>query len=304
MKHDGVSTERVSPEAMTSPELPPALARSARDTAEDLDALLGEAPGRDVALDAKVGAYRNVVLTHLLDSTVRRPLDPSLLRWPDFLYIPSEANPFHYWFSGAPDDHRYALDWTSPSGSVNRASRKDGTLFVYSALNQATNQAEPGVAGVGILYTPTMTYGVIDLQPHVECVGVLRWYLENNPRPVAGHVDVAADLWLGAWQVIPGGYDRLSLQRFEVEAIRRDETHGSELHDFDASFNGPPLSASFVVQSGRTYLLGVVAQLRVTSTLTVDGKQTGLDASQLRAWGSMNCIVPQMNVSTKQVYIP
>jgi hypothetical protein len=70
--------------------------------------------------------------------------------------------------------------------------------------------------------------------------------------------------------------------------------------------SGSDLSATFMVQRGRTYLLGVVSRVSAVSTLT---STTGdplapVSNTMLRVWGAMNSVIPQMNVWKKRVDIP
>ena len=122
----------------------------------------------------------------------------------------------------------------------------------------------------------------------------------------AGTVEVNAHLLLAAWQQIPNGFDLLGFKQFDVAASgRRDQSFGPELQQFQRSFDGPNLSAPFVVQRGRSYLLGVVNRISVTSTLTSNtgGPLPPISNALLRVWGAMNCVVPQINVWTKRVDI-
>ncbi len=310
MKYDH-SANSITSEAMESLRLPAAFNEAAHETALDIDAFLKQDERPDATFDAKMAPYREVTLSHLLKFHGKQTFDsvPDWFRWPPFLYIPKNANASDYWISPAPNDHRYGLEWTSPAtATANRASRLDGTLFSFSQLDNANaNRAQSSESGVGIFYTPPMTLGVIDLQPHVDCMGTLRTFLEFFPELAAGYVEVNAYLLLAAWQQIPGGFDLLSFKPFDVATSgRRDQTFGPELHQFQSSFDGQNLSAPFVVQGGRTYLLGVVGRISVTSTLTSNtgGPLPPISNTTLRVWGSMSCVVPQIDVLTKRVDIP
>lgn len=300
----------VSPEAMDSLRLPAAFDEAAHVTALDIDAFLTQDERSVATLDAKVAAHREVTLSHLLTFHGSQTFDPNRFRWPSFLYIPKGANSRDYWIgASAPDDHRYGLEWTSPAtATANRASRQDGTLFSFSQLlNEKAGSAQSSESGVGVFYKPPMSLGVIDLQPHVNCTGTLRTFLEFFPQLAAGYVEVKAHLLLAAWQQIPGGFDLLDFKQFEVATSgRRDQSHGPELLSFQSSFAGPSLSAPFVVQGGRTYLLGVVNRISVISTFT---SNTGrplppINNNELRVWGTMNCVLPQIDVLTKRIDIP
>ncbi|MFN7678065.1 MAG: hypothetical protein ACK5QW_05640, partial [Cyanobacteriota bacterium] len=215
-----------------------------------------------------------------------------------------------YWpLIPAPNDHRYGIEWTSPSNATaNRASRQDGSLSSFiQLLNENAQSSQSSESGVGVFYNPPMSLGVIDLQPSVDCTGTLRTFLEFYSKLAAGYVEVKAQLLLAAWQQIPGGFDLLAFKQFDVATSgRRGQSYGPEYQQFQRSFDGPNLSAPFVVQGGRTYLLGVVNRMTVISTLTSNTGQLlpPISNTLLRVWGSMNCIVPQINVLTRRVDIP
>ncbi|MGK2914871.1 MAG: hypothetical protein ACSLE5_10570 [Porticoccaceae bacterium] len=298
-----------SPETMESLRLPAEFDGAAYATALEIDALLTKHEATEAALEAKIAAHRHIALSHLLTFRGTKALDINRFRWPPFLYIPKGANAGDYWISPAPEDHRYGLEWTSPAtAEANMASRQDGTLFSFGQLrNESLSSAQSSESGVGVFYKPPMTLGVIDLQPHVECSGTLRTFMEFFPQLAAGYVEVKAHLLLAAWQQIPGGFDLLGFKLFDVATSgRRDQSHGPELLGFQNSFAGPGLSAPFVVQGGRSYLLGVVGRISVTSTLrstAAGGTLAPISNTKLRVWGSMNCVIPQIDVLTKRVDI-
>ncbi len=296
--------------ALQSPRLPAVFDELAHQTATEIDGFLTRDKRSATALDAKVAAHREAGLAQLSTLGGKLTLDPAHFRWPPYLFIPKNANARDYWITGAPDDHRYSLDWTSPvTATANRASRLDGTLFSFSQLlNETPKISQSSASGVGVFYTPPMSLGVIDLQPQVNCSGTLRTFLEFFPKLAAGYVEIWADLVVSAWQQIPGGFDLLGFKVFDVATSgRRDQTHGPELRPFQRSFSGSNLSAPFVVQGGRTYLLGVVGRINVTSTLTANtagGALPPFNNNELRVWGSMNCVVPEIDVFTKRIDIP
>jgi hypothetical protein len=310
MQQDADPGAALAPSAMESLRLPAAFDATAHATAMDIDAVLSQDERQAAAFDAKVAAYRDAGLPHLLTFRGTQVFDPSRFAWPPFLYIPKGANSRDYWpFAAAPDDHRYALEWTSPAtATANKASRQDGTLFSFAQLhNEAAGSAQSSESGIGIFYNPPMSLGVIDFQPSVDCSGTLRIFLQFFPLLAAGYVEVKAYLLLAAWQVIPGSFDLLGWKQFEVATSgRKDQSFGPEEQHFQQSFTGPSLSAPFVVQRGRTYLLGVVGRISITSTLTADngGPLPAISNSQLRVWGAMNCVVPQIDVVTRRVDIP
>lgn len=212
MEH-GVPAEELTPQAMESLRLPAAFDDAAFAAVLDIDAVLSQDEPSASELTAKVATHRQVALTQLWSG--HHVIDLPSLGWPSFLYIPQGANALRYWIAPAPDDHRYAREWTSPVAATDtdtKASRHDGTLSSFSQLlNEAPRAAQSSEAGLGVLYRPPMTLGVIDLQPHVDCSGALRTLVEFFPQLAAGHVEVQAHLLLAAWHVIPGGFDLCSV---------------------------------------------------------------------------------------------
>ena len=299
----------IPPKIIEKLRLPSELDEDVYKTALDIDDLLARDKRSKDQLDAKLAAHHEKAITHLMTFHGKQIFDLDLFHWPSSLFIPKGANPHDYWFSPAPADQRYGLAWTAPaSATANTASIEDGTLFSFSQLlNEKAGSPQSSEAGVGIFYKPIMSLGVIELRPHVDCSGSLRTFLEFFPQLAAGYVEVKAQLLLAAWQQIPGGFDLLNFKQFEVATSgRRDQTHRAENLTFQNSFAGSNLSAPFVVQSGRTYLLGVVGRISITSTLTTtDGKPLpAISNQELRVWGSMNCVLPQIDVLTQRVDIP
>lgn len=305
----GNSADEITPEALDSLRLPAAFDETVYETALDIDALLGRDEGSAEELGQLLNTHRGAIASRLKFPFRPVSLDIAALRWPSYLFIPGNANPLDYWFSPAPDDHRYALQWTLPATATpNRASAQEGTLFSYSNLDsQRPGSSQSSESGIGIFYRPSMSLGVVEFEPHVDCEGVLRTLLEFSSQLAAGYVEVRAQLLLGAWQPIPGGFDLLNIKSFEVATSeRRNQSHGPEYKSFTKSFAGPGLSAPFLVQGGRTYLFGVVSRITVISTLIKNNGEPlpPISNTELRAWGTISCRIPQMHVLTKQVNIP
>jgi hypothetical protein len=298
MKYDDFA-DGITPEAIASLRLPATFDEAIHKTAMDIDAVLGQDERPVATLDAKVAAHREVTLSHLKKFHGKQIFDPHF-PWPSYLFIPKGT------LETAPADHRYALAWTSPgSAPPNQASVEDGTLTTFSQLhNESANTTQSTESGVGVFYKPPMTLGVVDFQPQVDCSGTLRTFLNFFPQLAAGQVEVKAQLLLAAWQPIPGGFDLLGFKSFNVATSGlRDQSHGPELREFQSSFDG---SAPFVVQLGRTYLLGVVSRIIVSSTLTDNhgAPLPNISSNLLKVWGVMNCVVPLISVLTKRVDIP
>jgi hypothetical protein len=302
--------DSITPEALQSLSLPAAFDEAVHMTAVDIDDFLKQEERPVTTFDKKISAHREAALSHVMTFHHRQKFDRiDLLAWPPSLFIPKNANALDYWFRPAPDEQRYALGWIFPATApANRASPEDGTAFSFSELQSANpGRAQSSESGIGVLYRPAMTLGTIDLEPHVNCSGTLRTFLDFFPQLAAGHVEVKAQLLLAAWQQIPTGFDLLGFKQFEVATTdRRDQSHGPELISFTRSFAGSDLSAPFVVQRGRTYLLGVVGRISVRSTLTsTNGAPLPpIGSTQLRVFGWLSCVVPQINVWVKRIDIP
>lgn len=233
-------------------------------------------------------------------------LDITYVLWPRSLFIPTDAEWRNFWFTPPPDQNRYGLEWTS--GEPNTASRRDGRCWAYQVLRPNQRKAS-AYAGVGVFYTPTMSLGVVSLQPQVRCQGTLRWFLNTLPElPMAGHVRIRSELQLAIWHVIPGGFDLVDWRRVNVSERRIDQSHGNELAAYSRSFQGSDVATSFLVQGGRRYLLGVVAQVSLSSTLTTNSGEplpaASVGADRFRLWADLGATVSQIEVTTKQVHIP
>jgi hypothetical protein len=321
----------ISPEAMESLKLPAQFDEAVNDEAFSLDAFLQQPEQPVITLSAKMEAYREASLSHLSKFEGKQAFDiksPTLLSSlfdqffitsrflgeviPSFfrrssLYLPQNANPADYGIISFPDDRRYSNDWTIPASPGNRASRLDGNLSCFSQLdNQNVKGLQSSESGVGILYKPAMTLGVIELQPQVDCSGYFRT-LVNLGNPGRGSVWVNAELLLGMWEAIPDGtFNLLRFKRFDVDTSgRRDGSFGAELKPYQKSFNGSDLSELFQVQGGRTYLLGVVSRISIISDLFWNNGQPlpFFSPEQLFVYGTMNCKVPKIKVLIKQVDI-
>jgi hypothetical protein len=309
MEH-GNPDHPISPNALESLQIPQAFSLGVHQTAVELDHLLAKDTASADAIHARVAEHREATQSHLFTLKAGAVFHPDRFAWPSFLFIPKGANSRDYWpFANAPDDHRYAIDWTVPrSATNNHASRDDGTLFSFAQLhNETVRLTQSSSSAVGVFYTPLMTLGTVDLQASVACAGTWRTQLEFFSQLAAGFVEVTADLVLAAWQVIPGGFDLIGFKSFLVAGSgHRDQSHGPELKPFQRTFDGSNLSARFVVERGRRYLFAVMDRITVTSTLinTSGGSLPGVGDPRLLVWGSMNSVVSEIDVLTNRVDIP
>jgi hypothetical protein len=112
---------------------------------------------------------------------------------------------------------------------------------------------------------------------------------------------------LAAWQEIPGGWDLLAAHHREVQNAGPNSGlgHGGII-PYGLGFTGDYLAKRFLVQKGRTYLLGVVARVSVWSTLTDNrGRKLPLiEDGSFRVWGNVGFYLPKIEVHTRRVYIP
>jgi hypothetical protein len=232
--------------------------------------------------------------------------EPWVALWPPSLYIPVDADYRQHWPFPCPDDHRYYHEWTA-GPEVNRASKRDGTVSAFGQLVDPNGRFVKSEAGVGIRYRPDVGLGVVHVRPHFDCQGTLRWALEMFPTRVAGSVRVTASLVVALWQEIPNGFDLLDHETTVIaDSHWRDQSHGPELRGFAQTFTPPAVSASFLVQRGRTYLVGAVVRIAAWSTLTdTNGRPVPpLEPGQFKLWGQVNGLVRSIRVVTGQVHLP
>lgn len=296
-------------QSLTSLELRPKYDKDLALTATNIDHVLDQNIKAGKLSDA-IDLHRQAGLASIYKQPFSDIFNPVKFRWPEYLFIPTEANAHDYWITSPPDNHRYALGWKSPIEGPNTASIETGNLFVFAQLqNEVPTDTQSSSAAIGVFYEPTMTLGVVDFQPAVHFKAEFRTALEYYPALSAGGVQIYAELLLACWQKIPGPqeFDLIGSKHFDVATSgRRDQTFGRELQQFEKSLDGPELSAPFVVERGRKYLFGVTGRITIASNLvSSNGKPLPVfNSSQLKVWGSLNCLVPQMNVITKRVDIP
>jgi hypothetical protein len=274
--------------------------------AVDYDRVLGQTKFSDRTLARKALSYREAALEQIKGTLHNGP--PILeIGWPSYLYIPSQADHRPYWFVPPPDSNRYQRQWAPPPSPAgfNKASAADGTLHVQQRI-RTTDTYVQAEAGLGIFYTPTASLSEITVEADVRCSGEHRWFNELD-RLFVGHTTVRASLFVVAWHQIPTGYDLIGSRRFEVVTAGPNTGLGqSAITPYSRSFSGSQLATPFVVQQGRTYLLGIVARVSVWSTLTDDrGRPLPLiENGTFRVWGSLACAVPTIEVHRTRVHIP
>jgi hypothetical protein len=295
--------------AIHSLKLPDEYDTAIEQTAIDIDHVLDQKDTR-VHLSDKIDLHRHAGIAYLKGNYPFEVFNPDKYKWPQYLFIPKDANATDYWIGAAPGNQRYALAWTTPAGSANTASAETGNLFAFSQLlNERPAATQSSTAAVGVFYEPSFTLGVVDFQPAVNFTAAFRTALEYFPALSAGGVQIYAELVLTCWQQIPGPnpFDLIGSKSFAVATSgRRDQSSGKELQQFQKSFDGPDLSAPFVVQRGRKYLFAATARITVVSNLiSSHGEPLPVfNSTQLKVWGSLTCVIPQISIFTKRVDIP
>jgi hypothetical protein len=307
---DSTPAGRFTADQLATLTLPPTSAPRERESLIELDDVLKSDEISAARLAETLERYSGASAGSLPTRGGSFSFDPvSWIAWPEWLYIPRDADSLRYWVAGAPPDHRYRLAWTAPAGNTaNRASAGDGTMFTFAQLPAEAAASDPSSeSGVGIFYSPSMSLGVVEFAADVDVRGTLKTALEFFPTLAAGSVEVRAEILLCAWHVIPAGFDLLAFTSHVVKSSGpRDQSHGPEYQPFSAAFSGDALSARFLVQRSHTYLFGVVCRVSITSSLTAnDGRPlTGVANRELVVYGAVNTSVPQMSVRTSVVYIP
>ncbi len=237
------------------------------------------------------------------------------LAWPDSLYIPSGADWKNYWFLPPPADHLFALAWKSSSGFAV-SSKETGSLYSFAQIMTNQNYTYTD-AVVGIIYNPVHTYGVVSVQPVIDCAGTDRWYVLINDSKIpvppvlspSGSTSASSSIIIAAWEMIPGptGWDYLDNKISPVHNFGPNSGLGEYAPmTYQHSFKNGELAAEFVVEKFKTYLFGIVARVSVSSGLK-DGRGKPLpliNDGTFRVWSDLSCRVSEINVIEKHVYIP
>lgn len=316
-------TNGASTETVDSLRLPHQFDDNTYTEAINLDTFLRQPDQPADTLAAKLEASQKASLLHLSKLNGKQVFDtksPSPLsrlfslfrsgtapfsRKPS-LYLPQNTNPSDYGAILFPEDRRYSHDWVFPVAAGNRASRLDGSLACFSKIDNSNVQPiQSSESGVGILYKPSIVLGDVELQPQVDCSGFFNTFVDLTFIGGGGSVWVNAELLLAMWEQVASGFQFLSFKRFDVATSgRRDATFPAEQQQFQKSFNGSDLSASFRVQGGRTYLFGVVSRISIISGLFMVSRQPlpPISPDMLSVYGSMTSKVPQINVLRQRIF--
>jgi hypothetical protein len=177
--------------------------------------------------------------------------------------------------------------------------------FKGARANEKFVQSE---AALDVLLSPKRTLSVVSLQPTVHCSGESRQLADYWPHPPPGNTWLKISLTMAAWQQLPGPspWEFLSLRQvFVIEYGPTPALSAAPIWPFTRSFTGSELATQFLVEAGRTYLLGVVVRVSIWSTFTDDrGQPLVHDGNQYKNWGEIACFVPQIAVFEELSYIP
>ncbi len=292
----------------TSPLLPGHLEEISYRSALEFDQYAGLGDASDEVFKSKVMTHGGTLLDQLFTLRLK---DIVSIGWPPWLYIPGNADWKNYWILPPPAANRYSQSWTPapPSTGVGTASSGNGTLFDFQQI-MTNEQFVFSDTGLGVLFTPSRTLSVVSFEPQVDCSGEHRWWAEFGPQfLVAGSSRVKTSLILAVWQQIPGpaGWDLLNWKLFDVaDSFPNSGLGHGMVTPYQKSFTGSDLSTPFLVQSGRTYLFGVVARVSVWSSYT-DSRGNPLPRitdGSFRVWGTLACYIPRIGIIEKQVHIP
>jgi hypothetical protein len=309
MKNDE-KDNAMTPEEIQSLALPSEFDEASYQAAMDLSDLFRKGQFADEPSRLQVMKHYHDKLMNHLNSFTRIRLFPKW-GWPSSLYIPAQADWQNYWMMAPPTGNRYARDWATAPG-YSWASRASGEIHTFERIRTIDRKVKSD-AGVGILFTPTRTLSVVSLQPQVICSGHYQYHqdlkTENNEMLLTkGYTQVKTELHLGAWQAIPGpSWDLIHMKPFTIyESARESGSFSGPPSPYTRSFTGLDLATPFLVEGGRTYLLGIVASVSGVSTLTdiYDAPLPLITDDTFSVWGSLVCKVPQIELLEQQVHIP
>jgi hypothetical protein len=212
-------------------------------------------------------------------------------------------------FAPVPATNRYGVDWTNASAGWGVANKADGSLFAVASAPTAKGAIDGTVeAGVGFTFTPKHTLSRVRIQPDLNFIGRHEWSVDVDPvvwvrTQVIGTIFVGGFLWNPAtrtYEPIPN----FTWHRHVVFNQTNQGSGASALSTIAFNLPGAAAAADVLVQSGRMYLLAVVAQvaLRVT-TDNAAGRHVDVHNGNFNTWGSLAGKVPQIWLD-ETVYIP
>jgi len=291
-----------------------AISNRMRRIGKSIDAnAIGESNYKSIASDSeKTGTQ----LTRDLKTRIRAnfsdvvKLNP--FAWPSIMYVPS-ATASSYPRPGPPGTNFYTDAW-SDGKTIDSANAAAGTIVTWAQALTNTSDVM-GEAGLGIRYTPKNSLSYVRFQPEVNCNITYRGFVDFWPMLIAGNLRIQGSLLMAAWLLSPvmGQPPELIKPFHEVVVF---DTHsrdaGSDLspdihnvNTLSRNFGLSALDTTFLLQGARTYILGVVARVRVMHNVTtVDGDIIPYDSARFKLYASMVCQVPDMFASVQTVLVP
>jgi len=151
--------------------LPSPFGQRAYDKAVEFDEMLASGPLDQARLDPVVRDYTGVVRDNLWHFPF--PWRTIEFSWPRNWYIPAAANYNDYWpFVEPPSENRFSHQWKTET--YNTALSATGDLGAFKRLLSPNDRFTMSEAGIGFLYRPSFSYGVVSLRPDVDCTSHFR----------------------------------------------------------------------------------------------------------------------------------
>jgi hypothetical protein len=220
------------------------------------------------------------------------------------LFVPVEAGP-----SWLPATQRYMHEqiWPGPIGSA-AAYKRNGKLTTIQGVNTAVS-SESTLAGVYASFRPERArfgmLGRVTIDPEISWTGrdLLDVSFVWNAN-IDGHIWFDYRIWTVVYQlnVATGQWDPLlSNQSARATTVAQSSWHivGGGLTGHSGALRDGAAALSFVVEPDRTYLFGVVAELRVSHSLRRTDRQPIPQPalSDLNAYGLFKADVPAIYMS-------
>ena len=230
------------------------------------------------------------------------------ITWPDTLYVPRDRQASRR--PKPPDGQLYSHTYSDGTG-VSTPDLKSGGLFSYAAA-ATTEPSKFADAGIGITYKPSSSLSWVRYEPDVYCSLAYRMFVDFWPQIISGQVHLGMSLITAAWLrssvLSSSSYELLRANEVTVfDSFAQDA--GSTVfpnirHTLQRNYVNSALATTFLVQSGRTYVFGVIARAWVRHNVEAKGAPIPHDSTKFRLYSEMVCSVPFMAVTVQQVLIP
>lgn len=205
--------------------------------------------------------------------------------------------------------NRYVSDqvWPGAHGVAN-ASKVSGRSFAYTIANHKVNN-DSTYAGIYIqLNTTAAQHGKLSLarfEPTVEWSGLSKFKVDWEwGREVAGTTHIFGNLWLVAYvyNVATGKYEPLLNNSSVKLPLFHGSFNGSGISGIPQSgrFEGVPARLQCIIEPARSYLFGVVTQVRVSHNLLPAHPSRPIPQpkpGQFVAYGTIDANIPEMWLS-------